>query len=34
MMRETMILGRRTTPRQITLPNGETFVARYERTSR
>ena len=29
-----MILGRRTTPRQITLPNGETFVARYERTSR
>ena len=23
-----------TTPRQITLPNCETFVARYERTSR
>ena len=33
-MRETKILHRSATPRQITLPNGKTFVARYERTSR
>ena len=33
-MRKTIILRRRTTPRQITLPSGETFVARYRRTSR
>ena len=33
-MRETIILGRSATPRQITLPNGETLVARYERTIR
>ena len=33
-MRETKILHRSATPRQITLPKGETFVARYERTSR
>ena len=33
-MRETIILRRRTTLRQITLPSGKTFAARYERTSR
>ena len=32
-MRETIILRRRATPRQVTLPNRESFVARYERTS-
>ena len=32
--RETINLQKRETPRQITLPNGETFVARYERRSR
>ena len=33
-MRETIILRRSATPRQITLHNGETLVARYERTNR
>ena len=33
-MKETIILRRSATPRQITLPKGETFVARYERSSR
>ena len=33
-MRETIILRRCATSRQITLPNGQTFAARYERTSR
>ena len=33
-MRGTIMLQRCATSRQITLPNGETFVASYERTSR
>ena len=33
-MRETIILRRRATPKQITVRNGETFAARYEKTSR
>ena len=33
-MWKTIILWRRTKPRQITLPSGETFVTRYKRTSR
>ena len=33
-MRKAIILRRRATARQITLPNGETFVATYERTNR
>ena len=33
-MRETIIIRRRATPRQITLPNGETFAVRSETTSR
>ena len=33
-MKETIILWRSATPRQIKLPKGETFVARYERSSR
>ena len=33
-MREKIILRRRTTARQITLPSRETFAARYEKTSR
>ena len=33
-MRKTIILRRRATARQITLPNGETFAATYERTNR
>ena len=33
-MRKTIILRRRATVRQITLPNGETFAATYERTNR
>ena len=27
------MLGRRTAPKRITLPNGRTFIARYERVS-
>ena len=34
MMREKIILRRRTSPKQVTLPNGITFTARYERISR
>ena len=34
MMRETIILQRRSTPRKITLPTRETFAATYERSSR
>ena len=33
-MREIIILRRSATPRQIALPNRQTCVARYERTSR
>ena len=33
-MREAIILWRSATRRQITLPKGEAFVARYEKTSR
>ena len=33
-MREKIILKRRTSPKQITLLNGSTFTARYERISR
>ena len=33
-MSETIILQRRAAPRVITLPNGETFAGRYERTNR
>ena len=33
-MRETIILQRCSTPRKITLPTRETFVATYERPSR
>ena len=33
-MRETIILQRRSTPKKITLPTRETFVATYERPSR
>ena len=31
-MKKAIILRRRATARQITLPNGETFAATYERT--
>ena len=33
-MREKIVLRRRTPPRLVTLPNGTTFTARYERISR
>ena len=33
-MREKIVLRRRTFPRIVTLPNGTTFTARYERVSR
>ena len=33
-MREKVVLRRRTTPKVVTLPNGTTFTARYERISR
>ena len=33
-MREKIVLRRRTSPRIVTLPNGTTFTARYERISR
>ena len=33
-MREKIVLRRRTTPKVITLPNGTTFTARYQRISR
>ena len=33
-MRETIILRRRATPKQIKLPNGDTFAAIYKRSSR
>ena len=33
-MREKILLRKRTSPKQVTLPNGTTFVARYERISR
>ena len=33
-MRETIIIRRRATPRQITLPNEETFAVTSETTSR
>ena len=34
MVREPILLRRRATPKQVTLPSRETFAARYERTSR
>ena len=33
-MREKILLRKRTSPKQVTLPNGTTFVARCERISR
>ena len=33
-MREKIVLGRRTSPKVVTLPNGTTFIARYKRISR
>ena len=33
-MREKILLRKRTSPKQVTLPNGTTFVVRYERISR
>ena len=33
-MREKIVLRQRTRPKIVTLPNGTTFTARYERTSR
>ena len=33
-MREKIVLRRRTSPKIVTLPNGTTFTARYERVSR
>ena len=33
-MREKRLLRRRVIPKKFTLPNGQTFYARYERTSR
>ena len=33
-MREKIVLRRRTSPKIVTLPNGTTFTARYERISR
>ena len=33
-MRGKIVLRRRTTPKIVTLPNGTTFTARYERISR
>ena len=33
-MREKIVLRRRTSPKVVTLPNGTTFTARYERINR
>ena len=33
-MKEKIVLRRRTSPRVVTLPNGTTFTARFERISR
>ena len=33
-MREKIVLRRRTSPKIVTLPNGTTFTARYERIGR
>ena len=33
-MREKIVLGRRAVPKRVRLPNGTSFVARYERISR
>ena len=33
-MREKIVLRRRTSPKIVTLPNGTTFAARYERIGR
>ena len=33
-MREKIVLRKRTSPKQITLPNSTTFVARYARISK
>ena len=33
-MREKIVLGRRTVPKRVRLPDGTSFVARYERISR
>ena len=33
-MRQNILLRRRTTPERIHLPNGQSFLARYERISR
>ena len=32
-MTEKILLQRQVTPKEVTLPNGQTFYARYERTS-
>ena len=34
MMREKVLLRRLATAKRVTLPNEETFLARYERTGR
>ena len=34
MIREKIVLRRRNSPKQITLPKGTTFIARYERINR
>ena len=33
-MREKILLRRRVAPKRVMLPNGQSFVARYERVSR
>ena len=33
-MREKILLRRRVTPQRVRLPNGQSFLARYERVSR
>ena len=33
-MREKILLRQRVIPKKVTLPNGQTFYVRYERTSR
>ena len=33
-MREKILLQQRVAPKRVTLPNGESFVARYEKVSR
>ena len=34
MMREKILLQRRVVPKIVTVPNGQTFYVKYERTSR